>query len=48
MTFLFTRIAESTRHWEEDPTAKAEALRSDDAVEIFGHIDPNECEVGRA
>ena len=26
----------------------AEALRSDDAVENLGHIDQNECEVGRA
>jgi len=32
VTFLFTDIADSTRRWEEDPTAMAEALRSHDAI----------------
>ena len=32
MTFLFTHIADSTRRWEEDPTAMAEALRIHDAI----------------
>ncbi len=32
MTFLFTHIADSTRRWEEDPTAMAEALRVHDAI----------------
>ena len=32
MTFLFTHIADSTRRWEEDPTATADALRVHDTV----------------
>ena len=32
VTFLFTNIADSTRRWEEDPTAMAEALRVHDAI----------------
>ena len=32
VTFLFTQIADSTRRWEEDPTAMAEALRVHDAI----------------
>jgi predicted ATPase/class 3 adenylate cyclase/DNA-binding CsgD family transcriptional regulator len=32
VSFLFTHIADSTRHWEEDPTAMAEALRVHDAI----------------
>ena len=32
MTFLFTHIADSTRRWEEDSTATAEALRVHDAI----------------
>lgn len=32
VTFLFTHIADSTRRWEEDPTAMAEALRVHDTI----------------
>ncbi len=32
MTFLLTHIADSTRRWEEDPTAMAQVLRVHDAI----------------
>jgi hypothetical protein len=32
VTFLFTHLADSTRRWEDDPTATAKALRVHDAI----------------